>query len=69
MGIIAQLRFADPALDLRSRPAADAVRRSRSLHDQGPGRPAGHGKPIQACDQSTTCLQSQIGQVRQLGMW
>jgi hypothetical protein len=44
MGIIAQLRFADSALDLRSRPVADAVRRSRSLGDQGPDRPAGHGK-------------------------
>jgi hypothetical protein len=37
------------------------------LHDQGPHRPAGHGKPIQACDQSTTCLQSQIGRDLYLG--
>jgi hypothetical protein len=28
------------------------------LRDQGPHRPARHGKPIQALDQSTTCLQS-----------
>jgi hypothetical protein len=53
-----------PALDLRSRPVADAVRRFRSPRDQGPHRPAGHGKPIQACNQSTTCLQSQIGRDR-----
>jgi hypothetical protein len=37
------------------------------LHDQGPHRPAGRGKPIQACDQSTTCLQSQIGRDLYLG--
>jgi len=30
-------------------------------------RPAGHGKPIQACDQSTTRLQNQFGQDRNLG--
>jgi hypothetical protein len=70
MGIIAQLRFADSC-------SGSAVPSGRGRHtafpvpscDQGPHGPAGHGKPIQACNQSTTCLQSQIRRDRDLERW
>ena len=67
MGIIAQLRSADSCSGVavpsgRGRRTAFPVPPATRTH-----RPAGHGKPIQACDQSTTCLQSQVGQDRHLG--
>ena len=66
-GIIAQLRFADSC----SGAAVPSGRGRRTAFPVPPAarthRPAGHGKPIQACDQSTTCLQNQFGQDRHLG--
>src|SRR5215207_4749546 len=37
-------------LSWRFRPAVDAIRRSRSLRDQGPDRPAGYGKADPSLD-------------------
>ena len=54
LGIIAQLRFANSCLDLRSRPLADAVRRSRSLRDHGPDGPLGVGRARRQSMQRTT---------------
>jgi hypothetical protein len=50
---------------VRSRLVADAFG-APVLRDQGPDRPAGHGKADARLDQPTSCLQSQIGQGRHL---
>jgi hypothetical protein len=55
-------------LGFRSCPVADACG-APVLRDQGPDRPAGHGKADASLDQSTTCLQSQIGCCRHLRGW
>ena len=49
------------SIGFRARPVADAFG-APVLRDQGPDRPAGHGKADASLHQPTTCSQSQIGQ-------